>query len=98
MRRQGHPAGVKGTQRDDRRNDVALSRASDPIVSADAHWKQHGWDTGWHFRASLSIYRVAELIREHDEAVMRPVRLTSAKHEALAMIYFSRHGEVPLGR
>jgi DNA-binding MarR family transcriptional regulator len=77
---------------------VGVSHATDPVVIADAHWKEHGWDTGWHFRASLSIYRVAELIRQHDEDVMRPVRLTSAKHEALAMIYFSRHGEVALGR
>ena len=29
---------------------------------------------------------------------MRPVRLTSAKHEALAIVYFSRHGELSLGR
>jgi len=29
---------------------------------------------------------------------MRPVHLTSAKHEALAIVYFSRHGELPLGR
>jgi DNA-binding MarR family transcriptional regulator len=87
-----------GRVRDDRRKQVAVSRSRDPIVIADGHWKRNGWDTGWHFRASLSIYRVADLIREHDEAVMRPVGLTSAKHEALAIIYFSRHGEMPLGR
>lgn len=65
---------------------------------ADAHWKAHGWDTGWHFRASLSIYRTDDLIREHDGEVMRPYGLTSAKHEALAVLYFSRHGEMPLGK
>jgi DNA-binding MarR family transcriptional regulator len=75
-----------------------MSRPRDPIVVADGHWKERGWDTGWHFRAALSIYRVAELIRQHDEAVMRPVHLTSAKHEALAIVYFSRHGELALGR
>jgi DNA-binding MarR family transcriptional regulator len=77
---------------------VAVNRSSDPIVVADEHWKRHGCDAGPYFRTSLSIYRVADLIREHDEAVMRPLRLTSAKHEALAIIYFSRHGEMPLGK
>ena len=75
-----------------------MSRQRDPIVAADRHWKEHGWDTGWRFRAALSVSRVAELIRQHDEAVMRPVRLTSSKHEALAVVYFSRHGELSLGR
>lgn len=75
-----------------------MSRPRDPIVIADEHWKSRGWDTGWHFRASLSIYRTDDLIREHDGAVLRPFGLTSAKHEALAILYFSRHGEMPLGK
>ena len=75
-----------------------MTGSRDPIVVADRHWKEHGWDTGWHFRASLSIYRTDDLIRQHDEAVMAPLRLTSARHEALAILYFSRHGEMPLGR
>jgi DNA-binding MarR family transcriptional regulator len=74
---------------------VVASR--DPIVVADDHWKQLGCDTGWHFRASLSIYSVDDLIRERDEASLRPYRLTRSKHEALAVLYFSRHGEMPLG-
>jgi len=77
---------------------VAVRRPRDPVLAADAHWKQHGWDTGWHFRAALSIYRTDDLIREHDGAVLRPYGLTSAKHEALAILYFSREGAMPLGR
>lgn len=77
---------------------MAVSRARDPILLADAHWKAHGWDTGWHFRAALSIYRTDDLVREHDDAVMRPYGLTSAKHEALAILSFSRQGAMPLGK
>ena len=77
---------------------MAVSRSRDPIVVADAHWKSRGWDTGWHFRASLSLYRTDDLISEHDGAVMRPYGLTSAKHEALAVLYFSRQGDMPLGK
>jgi DNA-binding MarR family transcriptional regulator len=78
--------------------DVAVTRPRDPIVVADEHWKQLGCDTGWHFRASLSIYRADDLIRERVEAALRPHHLTRAKHEALAVIYFSRQGELSLGK
>jgi DNA-binding MarR family transcriptional regulator len=77
---------------------VVVTRPRDPIVVADEHWKQMGCDTGWHFRASFSIYSVDEIIRERDEASLRPHRLTRSKHEALAVLYFSRHGEMPLGK
>jgi DNA-binding MarR family transcriptional regulator len=77
---------------------VVVTSPRDPILVADAHWKQLGCDTGWHFRASLSIYRADDLIRERDDAALRPHHLTRAKHEALAILYFSRSGELPLGK
>ena len=75
-----------------------MTAPRDPIVVADEHWKQMGCDTGWHFRASLSIYRADDLIRERDDTALRPHHLTRAKHEALAIVYFSRAGELPLGK
>ena len=68
------------------------------MVIADAHWRAHGWDSGPYFRAALSIYRTNELIRLFDEAALAPHGLTRVRHEALAVLYFSRHGEMPLGR
>jgi DNA-binding MarR family transcriptional regulator len=73
-------------------------RAADPVVGADRNWKSRGWDTGNHFRASLSIYRTDELIRQSNEAALEPHGLTRSRHEALAVLYFSRQGEMPLGR
>jgi DNA-binding MarR family transcriptional regulator len=72
--------------------------ASDPIIVAVEHWRAHGWETGWHFAAGLSIYRADDLIRLSDEAALRPHRLTRSRHEALAVLFFSRHGEMPLGK
>jgi DNA-binding MarR family transcriptional regulator len=77
---------------------VVVSHPRDPIVVADAHWKEMGCDTGWRFRASLSIYRADDIIRERDELALRPHGLTRPKHEALAILYFSRAGELPLGK
>ncbi len=70
----------------------------DPIAGADRNWKSRGWDTGNHFRAALSIYRTDELVRQSNEAALDPHGLTRSRHEALAVLYFSRHGEMPLGR
>ncbi len=72
--------------------------ARDPVVVADDHWRAHGWDSGPYFRAGLSIYRTDELIRLFDAAALDPHGLTRSRHEALAVLYFSRHGEMPLGK
>ena len=72
--------------------------SSDPVVVADAHWRAHGWDSGPYFRAGLSIYRTDELIRQSNSAALDPHGLTRSRHEALAVLYFSRHGEMPLGK
>ncbi len=44
------------------------------------------------------MYRTDELIRQSSKEALDPHGLTSSRHEALAVIYFSRHGEIPLGR
>ena len=71
--------------------------ARDPVVVAVEHWRANGWETGWHFAAGLSIYRTDDLIRLSDEAALRPHKLTRSRHEALAVLFFSRHGEMSLG-
>ena len=68
----------------------------DPIRVANEHWRTHGWDTGERFAAALSIYRTDELIRLFDDVALHPLRLTRSRHEALAVLFFSRHGEIPL--
>jgi DNA-binding MarR family transcriptional regulator len=80
-----------------RRGAGELVVTDDPIRVADNHWRAHGWETGEHFIAALSIYRADELIRVFDDVALRAHRLTRSRHEALAVVYFSRHGEMPLG-
>jgi DNA-binding MarR family transcriptional regulator len=69
----------------------------DPVIVADGNWKSRGWGSGPYFRASLSVYRTDELIRLSNEVALAPHRLTRSRHEALAVLYFSHHGEMPLG-
>ena len=76
---------------------VDSSTPPDPIFAAAENWRRHGWD-GPHFMAALSIVRAEELIRQSNDRALRPHRLTHARHEALALLYFSRNGEMPLGK
>jgi DNA-binding MarR family transcriptional regulator len=70
----------------------------DPVMAAAENWRRHGWDVGPHFLASLSILRVEQIIRNQNEVRFKPYRLTHARHEALALLFFSRHGQLPLGK
>jgi DNA-binding MarR family transcriptional regulator len=73
------------------------SPPTDPILAANEHWRKHGWASPY-FAAALSIVRTEELLRQWNDTVLRPLHLTHARHEALALLYFSRNGEMPLGK
>lgn len=75
-----------------------MKASVDPVRLADQNWRAHGWDTGPYLSAALSVYRTDEHIRQCDDAALRPHGLTRARHEALAVLYFSRRGEMPLGK
>lgn len=68
------------------------------MLTAERNWATHGWAAGPYFRTALSIYRTAELIRQSNESALRPHELTHVRHEALAVLYFSRQGEMPMGK
>lgn len=70
----------------------------DPVMAAGENWQRHGWGGGPHFLAALSILRVEQIIRNENELRFKPYRLTIARHEALAVLFFSRHGKLPLGK
>jgi DNA-binding MarR family transcriptional regulator len=70
--------------------------ADDPILRAQGNWQAAGWDAGPHFLASLSIAAVADQIRAADAPILEPYGLTHTRHEMLAVLYFSRRGEMPI--
>ena len=78
--------------------DRHASQLDDPVLTAEHHWASRGWVAGPYFRTALSIYRTAELIRQNNEPVLHPLSLTHVRHEALAVLYFSRRGEMPMGK
>jgi DNA-binding MarR family transcriptional regulator len=70
----------------------------DPVLRAYDNWRRKGWDAGPHFTAALSIVAAEDIIRSANTTALRPAKLTHARHEALALIYFSRNGELPLNK
>ena len=73
-----------------------MSGEQDPILRAQENWHEAGWDAGPHFLASLSIVTVAHDIRAADAPLLEPHGLTHTRHELLAVLYFSRRGEMPI--
>ena len=74
------------------------SLSFDPIVEARRQWVSHGWGEPDVMATITSIVRVQQLISAMVEAALRPLDLTFARYEALALLYFTRHGSLPLGK
>jgi DNA-binding MarR family transcriptional regulator len=71
----------------------------DPILEARRHWVDRGWSDAADGMAALtSVMRVQQIFLSRVEAVLRPLGLTFARFELLALLAFSRHGALPLGK
>ena len=83
-------------RRSGRHEQRASPSARDPVERAAANWGRHGFGDGPRLLASLSIIRVEDLIRTHNADVLQPLHLTHARHEALAVLFYSRGGQMKL--
>jgi DNA-binding MarR family transcriptional regulator len=73
--------------------------ARDPIELARENWRGRGWDDAESGMAVVtSIMRVHQLLLGEVERALRPFDLTFARYEVLMLLFFSRHGELPVGR
>lgn len=71
----------------------------DPIEMARENWCRHGWgDAEAGMAVVTSIMRAQQLILGEVERELRPFGLTFARYEVLMLLFFSRRGELPVGR
>jgi len=71
----------------------------DPIVEARRQWQAHGWDDVADGMAAVtSVTRVAQLLLNRVDHVLKPFGLTFARFEILALLEFTRTGALPLGK
>lgn len=74
-----------------------LSLSFDPIARADELWKQR-WGSAPSMAAITSIMRAQQILLAEVDSVLKPYGLTFARYEALVLLTFSRHGELPMSK
>jgi DNA-binding MarR family transcriptional regulator len=70
----------------------------DAIAEARRQWESHDWGAPAHMAAITSIMRAQQILIAKVDEALRPFDLTFARYEALVLLYFSRHGELPMGK
>jgi DNA-binding MarR family transcriptional regulator len=71
----------------------------DPIQEAGRQWRRH-WRSApvEAMQAVTSVMRVQQILLARLNDTLEPYGLTFARYEALMLLYFSRAGELPLGK
>lgn len=81
------------------RPSVVRVAQDDPIEMARENWHREGWaDAEAGMAVVTSIMRAQQLILGSVEAALKPFDLTFARYEVLMLLFFSRRGELPVGR
>jgi DNA-binding MarR family transcriptional regulator len=71
----------------------------DPISEAARQWTEHwGPEPVPSMTAVTSIMRAQQVLLARLNAMLDPFDLTFARYEALMLLYYSREGELPLGK
>jgi DNA-binding MarR family transcriptional regulator len=78
---------------------VADPLAFDPIAEARRQWNVHwGADATASMAAVTSIMRAQQIVMGRLNELLRPLALTFPRYEALMLLFYSRRGELPLGK
>lgn len=71
----------------------------DPIAEAARHWRDHwGAETAPAVSAVTSLMRANQLLLARLNEALAPFELSFARYEALMLLFYSRSGELPLGK
>lgn len=71
----------------------------DPIAQAQSNWERHDWVAAAAPMAAVtSIVRVHQLLVQRIEASLKPFGLTFARFELLALLSFTKRGELPMSK
>ena len=71
----------------------------DPIADAQRNWERHGWgDVAAPMAAITAIMRTQQILIARIEDVLKPLGLTFARYEMLALLSFARTGALPMSK
>lgn len=77
---------------------VRVALSFDPIEEARRNWQSHEWGPGDAMVAATSITRAHQILLGRINAALAPFGLTFSRFEVLALLYFSREHELPMGK
>lgn len=70
----------------------------DPIAEARRNWSAEGWAGAQAMVAATSLARAQQIVLARVDGALAPFGLTFSRFEALALLYFSRRGALPMGK
>lgn len=71
----------------------------DPIAEARRNWEDHGWaDVAAPMAAITAIMRTQQILLARVEGILKPLGLTFARYELLALLSFARSGALPMNK
>lgn len=77
---------------------TAVPLGFDPIAEAGRNWSTRGWGAVDAMRAATSITRVQQIVQSRIDAALAPLDLNFSRFEVLALLSFTRNGELPMGK
>lgn len=70
----------------------------DPIEEARRNWQVHEWGDGSAMVAATSITRAHQILLAEINTALAPFDLTFSRFEVVALLFFSRRNELPMGK
>lgn len=77
---------------------MVQSLGFDPIDEARRRWSEQWPEAAQAMAAATSIMRAQQIVLGTVDGALRPFGLTFARYEALMLLSFTRHGQLPLGK
>ncbi|MEZ5246782.1 MAG: MarR family transcriptional regulator [Acidimicrobiales bacterium] len=70
----------------------------DPIAEAGRNWAARDWRSTEAMLAATSITRAHQILHGRIDAALAPIDLNFSRFEVLALLSFTRAGELPMGK
>lgn len=70
----------------------------DPIEEAGRNWHAHGWGATDAMQAATALTRAHQIVQSRVDAALAPLDLNFSRFEVLALLSFTRAGELPMGK
>lgn len=75
-----------------------MSLAFDPISEAGRNWRRRAWGAVEAMEAATSITRAHQILHARIDEALRPLDLNFSRFEVLALLGFTREGQLPMGK